>query len=104
LIYKLSAGNHVEKHLRLTPAGAQFFQTNVIYDLAALESWMNAIAKRNVLGKVKILVGIYILKSLAMAQHLDREIPGVFSHNRLWNAWKKPATERIGKVFRSRSR
>jgi len=59
-------------------AGAQFFQTNVIYDLGALESWMNAIAGRNVLGKVKILVGINILKSLAMAQYLDREIPGVF--------------------------
>jgi methylenetetrahydrofolate reductase (NADPH) len=59
-------------------AGAQFFQTNVIYDLAALEIWMNAIAKRNVLGKVKVLVGINILKSLAMAQYLDREIPGVF--------------------------
>ncbi len=59
-------------------AGAQFFQTNVIYDLAALESWMNALTKRNVLGKVKILVGINILKSLAMAQYLDREIPGVF--------------------------
>jgi methylenetetrahydrofolate reductase (NADPH) len=59
-------------------AGAQFFQTNVIYDLGALESWMNAIAKRNVLGKVKILVGINILKSLSMAQYLDREIPGVF--------------------------
>ncbi|MBN2256400.1 MAG: methylenetetrahydrofolate reductase C-terminal domain-containing protein [Anaerolineaceae bacterium] len=59
-------------------AGAQFFQTNVIYDLAALESWMNALTKRNVLGKVHILVGINILKSMAMAQYLDREIPGVF--------------------------
>jgi methylenetetrahydrofolate reductase (NADPH) len=58
-------------------AGAQFFQTNVIYDLGALENWMNALSKRNVLGKVKILVGINILKNLAMAQYLDREIPGV---------------------------
>jgi len=59
-------------------AGAQFFQTNVIYDLGALEAWMNALVKRNILGKVYILVGINILKNLAMANYLDREIPGVF--------------------------
>ncbi len=59
-------------------AGAQFFQTNVIYDLEALETWLNALSKRNLLGKAYILVGINILKSLAMAQYLDREIPGVF--------------------------
>jgi methylenetetrahydrofolate reductase (NADPH) len=59
-------------------AGAQFFQTNVIYDLGALETWMNALARRDVLDKVHILVGINILKSLTMARYLDREIPGVF--------------------------
>jgi methylenetetrahydrofolate reductase (NADPH) len=58
-------------------AGAQFFQTNVIYDLSSLEIWLNALTRRNLLSKVHILVGINILKSLAMAQYLDREIPGV---------------------------
>ncbi|MCK7581588.1 MAG: hypothetical protein MZV65_42125 [Chromatiales bacterium] len=38
---------------------------------------MNALTKGNLLGKAYILVGINILKSLAMAQYLDREIPGV---------------------------
>jgi methylenetetrahydrofolate reductase (NADPH) len=79
-------------------AGAQFFQTNVIYDLGALESWLNALTKRNVLGKVKILVGINILKSLAMAQHLDREIPGVFIPTAVMERMEKAgeAADKVG--------
>src|SRR5690606_20977080 len=33
-------------------AGAQFFQTNCIFDLEGLEVWLNALAQRDVLDKV----------------------------------------------------
>jgi len=39
-------------------AGAQFFQTNCIFDLDRFEVWLNALAKRDVLDKVYILAGI----------------------------------------------
>ena len=58
-------------------AGAQFFQTNLVFDPDGLETWLNELAKRQILDKVYILVGITPLKSLKMAQRLDREIPGV---------------------------
>jgi methylenetetrahydrofolate reductase (NADPH) len=59
-------------------AGAQFFQTNLVYDPNGLEVWLNEMAKRNILDKVYILVGITPLKSLKVAQYMNNEVPGVF--------------------------
>ncbi len=57
-------------------AGAQFFQTNLVYDIAGMEIWLNELAKRNILDKVYILIGITPIKSLKMAQMLQ-DVPGV---------------------------
>ena len=57
-------------------AGAQFFQTNLVYDIQGMEVWLNELAKRNVLDKIYILIGITPLKSLKMARLLA-EVPGV---------------------------
>jgi methylenetetrahydrofolate reductase (NADPH) len=59
-------------------AGAQFFQTNLVYDLAHMEIWLNELAKRNILDKVYILIGITPLKTLKMAKYMNDEVPGVF--------------------------
>jgi methylenetetrahydrofolate reductase (NADPH) len=59
-------------------AGAQFFQTNLVFDADGLEVWLNELAKRNILDKVYILVGITPLKSLKMAKYMNDEVPGVF--------------------------
>jgi methylenetetrahydrofolate reductase (NADPH) len=58
-------------------AGAQFFQTNVVYDPDGLEVWLNEMAKRNILNKVYILVGIAPLRSLKVALYMHNEVPGV---------------------------
>jgi methylenetetrahydrofolate reductase (NADPH) len=64
-------------------AGAQFFQTNLIFDLEGLEVWLNELAKREVLGKVYILAGVTPMKSLKMAQYMDKEVPGIFVPKKL---------------------
>jgi methylenetetrahydrofolate reductase (NADPH) len=58
-------------------AGAQFFQTNLVYDPDRLETWLNELAKREVLDKVYILIGITPLKSLKMAEYMHYDVPGV---------------------------
>jgi len=58
-------------------AGAQFIQTNLVYDPDGLEVWLNEISKRNILDKVFILVGITPLKSLKVAQYMHNDVPGV---------------------------
>jgi methylenetetrahydrofolate reductase (NADPH) len=43
-----------------------------------MEEWLNELAKRNILDKVFILIGITPLKTLKMAQYMNDEVPGVF--------------------------
>jgi methylenetetrahydrofolate reductase (NADPH) len=65
----------IREHKKVN-AGAQFFQTNVIYDVDALDVWLNELAKRNILDKVYILAGLMPIRSLKMAQRLN-EVPGI---------------------------
>jgi len=54
-------------------AGAQFVQTQAVYDPAAFETFMNRIAHL----KIPVLVGIVVLKSAGMAKYMNRAVPGV---------------------------
>ena len=67
----------IREHKKVN-AGAQFFQTNLVFDIAGLENWLNELGKRGILDKVYILAGVTPLKSLKMAQYMDKEVPGVF--------------------------
>ena len=58
-------------------AGAQFFQTNLVYEPDGLDLWLELLAERGVLDKVYILVGITPLKSLRVARYMNDTIPGV---------------------------
>ncbi len=67
----------IREHKKVN-AGAQFFQTNLVYDADRLEVWLNELMKRGILGKVYILIGITPLKTLKMANYMNAEVPGVF--------------------------
>jgi methylenetetrahydrofolate reductase (NADPH) len=58
-------------------AGAQFFQTNLVYDPERMEIWLNELAKHNILDKVYIMIGITPLKSAKMTHYMT-EVPGVY--------------------------
>jgi len=66
-------------------AGAQFFQTNLVYDPDGLEIWLDELAKRNILDKVYILIGITPLKNLRMAKYMHYEVPGVYIPEKILN-------------------
>lgn len=57
-------------------AVAQFFQTNLVYDVGRVEIWLNELARRQVLDKVFILLGITLLKALRMTRYIHGEVPG----------------------------
>jgi methylenetetrahydrofolate reductase (NADPH) len=59
-------------------AGAQFFQTNLIFEPDRLDLWLEQLDKRNILDKVYILAGIVPLKSYKAALYLHNKVPGVF--------------------------
>jgi len=58
-------------------AGAQFFQTNLIFEPDRLDLWLEQLDRRDILNKVYILIGIAPLKSYKIAQYLHTKVPGV---------------------------
>lgn len=58
-------------------AGAQFFQTNLVFEPDRLDPWLEQLDKRNLLDKVYILIGIAPLKSYKAAEYLNEKVPGV---------------------------
>ena len=58
-------------------AGAQFFQTNLIYDPEGLDLWLEELYKKDILDKVYILAGVTPIRSRRMAEYLHHTIPGV---------------------------
>lgn len=65
----------IREHKKIN-AGAQFIQTNVVYDTDIMEIWLNELAKRNILDKVYLLIGVMPIRSLKMAQRLT-QVPGI---------------------------
>ncbi len=58
-------------------AGAQFFQTNIVFEPDKLDMWLEQLDKRGIIDKVYILVGIAPLKSYNVAQYLHARVPGI---------------------------
>ncbi len=54
-------------------AGAEFFQTQAIYDIGAFMAFMQRARQ----FPVKVLAGIVLLKSVAMANFMNKHVPGI---------------------------
>jgi methylenetetrahydrofolate reductase (NADPH) len=55
-------------------AGADFVQTQAVYDLDAFEEWMRLVRKEWLHEKVYILAGVIPLKSLEMARFMVEKL------------------------------
>jgi len=55
-------------------AGAEFFQTQAIYDMDKFKRFMDYARKFN----VKIMAGIVLLVSAGMARYMNKNVPGIF--------------------------
>jgi methylenetetrahydrofolate reductase (NADPH) len=58
-------------------AGAQFIQTQYVYDLPLLRSFMQQIETLGLLGKIYILIGVGPLRSAKTADWMRRNVPGM---------------------------
>ena len=56
--------------------GAQFFQTQAIFDAEVFKKFLERVRKENI--NVPILAGIILLKSEKMANYMNKFVPGVF--------------------------
>jgi len=58
-------------------AGADFIQTQCIYNLARFEEWMAMAGDRGLLDRVAILGGVTPLKSAGMARYMKNRVSGM---------------------------
>lgn len=58
-------------------AGADFVQTQAVFDLETFEEWMTLVRKEWLHEKVYILAGVLPIKSAKMAKFLDEKVPGI---------------------------
>ncbi|MEW5909411.1 MAG: methylenetetrahydrofolate reductase [Thermodesulfobacteriota bacterium] len=58
-------------------AGAEFIQTQCIYNLEKFELWMKMACTRGLHEKVHILAGLTPLKSAGMARYMKTRVPGM---------------------------
>jgi methylenetetrahydrofolate reductase (NADPH) len=69
--------------------GAQFFQTQAIYDPKTFEKFMNNASK----FKVPVLCGIVIIKSAGMAKYMNNFVPGVLVPDSMITPLKEASKE-----------
>ena len=58
-------------------AGADFIQTQCIYDMERFEEWMKQVRARGLHKKVKIMAGLTPLKSVGMAKYMRDSVAGL---------------------------
>jgi methylenetetrahydrofolate reductase (NADPH) len=73
------------KDTKKVNAGAQFFQTNLIFEPERLDQWLEQLYKRNILDKVYIMIGIAPLKGYKVAEYLHTKVPGVTLPEKILN-------------------
>jgi len=58
-------------------AGAEFIQTQCIYNLSRFEEWMRQVVDMGLHEKVAILAGVTPLKSVGMGKYMKNMVPGM---------------------------
>jgi methylenetetrahydrofolate reductase (NADPH) len=67
----------VSRLAKKVKAGADFIQTQCVYDLERFEKWMEGVRDRGLHEKVSILAGVTPLKSVGMAKYMKNKVPGM---------------------------
>ena len=92
-------------------AGANFIQTQLVYDIPAFEEFMKKVRELGLHEKTHILAGVGPLKSPTMAKYMKDSVPGILVPDRLierlqeagapWAAKKKDELTKEDKKARS---
>ena len=67
----------VRRLAKKVKAGADFIQTQAVYDVAKFAEWMKMVTDRGLDKQVHILAGVIPIKSAGMARYMRDYVPGV---------------------------
>jgi 5,10-methylenetetrahydrofolate reductase len=83
--------------MKKVKAGANFIQTQLIYDLEAFERYMSKVRELGLHEQTFILAGVGPLKSPGMARYMKNSVPGILVPDELIKRMEKAGTEWAGK-------
>lgn len=69
-------GMHMLRTMNKLAAGAEFFQTQAVFDLDRFDEWMEGIRKQGIHKKAGIIVGILPLRTVRAARFMMNNVPG----------------------------
>ena len=78
-------------------AGANFIQTQAIYDVDKFARWMEMVRERGLHNKVHILAGIVPLRSAAMARYMRDRVAGISIPDEIVSRMERASKEKRGK-------
>ncbi|NSW87432.1 MAG: methylenetetrahydrofolate reductase [Syntrophobacteraceae bacterium] len=67
----------VSRLAKKVAAGAQFIQTQCIYNMDKFKRWMQGVVDRGLHEKVYILAGLTPMKGVGMAKYMKNRVPGM---------------------------
>jgi methylenetetrahydrofolate reductase (NADPH) len=67
---------HMARLQNKIAAGADFIQTQPVFDLEAFEKWMAKLEEAGLINQVPIIAGVAALKSLKLAEYLKERVTG----------------------------
>ncbi len=73
----------VLRDMKKVNAGAQFLQTNLVFDPDSLDPWLEILGQEGLPDRAFVLIGVSPLKSLKLAHYLNDNIPGVTIPDRI---------------------
>jgi methylenetetrahydrofolate reductase (NADPH) len=73
----------VLRDMKKVNAGAQFLQTNLVFDPDSLDPWLENLRREGLPERAFVLIGVSPLKSLRLAHYLNDNIPGVTIPDRI---------------------
>ena len=75
-------------------AGADFIQTQCVYDVEKFEEWMKLVRERKLHEKVHIIAGVTPLKSYRMAKYMKENVPGIEIPDKILERMKNAPKEK----------
>ncbi len=67
----------VHRLAKKVAAGADFIQTQCVFNMARMREWVNQANDMGITEKVFILAGVTPMKSLGMARYMKKNVPGM---------------------------
>ena len=68
---------HIIRLQKKIAAGAEFIQTQPVLDMERFKTWLGEAAQRGLTDRCSIIAGVIALSSVAVAQHLRSNVPGI---------------------------